>query len=423
MVAALLLLAPAIAWGQRVQFPTAIDGSGAPPPPVIQTQPPITSGSIYGTPYPTPSTGPITVPGTAPALAPSMAPSLAPGTAPALAPGMAPGLAPGMVPAMPPGPAPGLTLPPPATFQGTIRAPGWDPYAPPGVQTQPLFPADPFAQPGPLFGTTTPLTRLRKDIRFESCWLARTGSQPFGSDDAEASVTLAFPLFYNPQTPLLVTPGFAIHLWDGPVSTSLNPNVSPDLPPRAYDAYLDVAWLPQPTPWLGADLDFRIGVYSDFSQVSTRSIRFPSHGLAVLTFSECFQVKAGVFFLDRNHVKLLPAGGVVWTPNKDTRFDILFPNPKLAKHLTTTGTAEWWLYARGEYGGGAWTVKRIDGSHNSVDYNDIRVAVGVEFEQGGGLRGGFEAGIAFDREIFYVETPAANIHPSPTVFLGGSMAF
>jgi len=463
MVAALLLLVPMIAGGQRVQFPTAIDGSGSPPPSVMQTQPSTAPGGVYWAPYPVQNTGPVTVPGTAPALAPSMVPSFAPGAAPALAPGggptFAPGtapsltpgvtpgwsppvspgypprglvpsapggipaVAPGMAPALAPGPAPGLTLPPPATFQGTIQAPGWDPYAPPGVQTQPLFPTDPFAQPGPLFGTTTPMTRLRKDIRFESYWLARTGSRPFGTDDAEASITFAFPLFYNQQTPLLVTPGFAIHLWDGPVSTSLNPAVSPDLPPRAYDAYLDVAWLPQPTPWLGADLDFRIGVYSDFSQVSTRSIRFPSHGLAVFTFSESFQVKAGVFFLDRNHIKLLPAGGVVWTPNKDTRFDILFPNPKLAKHLTTIGTAEWWLYARGEYGGGAWTVKRIDGSHNSVDYNDIRVAVGAEFEKIGGLRGGFEVGIAFDREIFYVETPAANIHPSPTVFLGGSMAF
>ena len=308
-------------------------------------------------------------------------------------------------------------------LQGTIQPPGWDPYAALGPQTQPLFPTDPFAQPGSLFGTTTPMTRFRQEIRLEHHWLAALGSKPFGTDDSEVSGTFAFPFFYNQQTPLLITPGFAVHLWDGPVSTGPDPHFSPDLPPRAYDAYLEAAWQPQPTPWLGADLAFRIGVFSDFSQVTTRSIRFPSHGLAVLSFSPSFQVKAGVFFLDRNHVKLLPAGGVVWTPNKDIRFDVLFPNPKLAKHLTTIGTAEWWVYARGEYGGGAWTVKRIDGSLNSVDYNDIRVAAGVEFERSGGLHGTFEVGLAFDREIFYVETPDANIRPSPTVFLGGSIAF
>jgi len=308
-------------------------------------------------------------------------------------------------------------------LQGTIQAPGWDPYAAPGGQAQPLLPTDPFAQSGSPFGAISPLTRFRQEIRLDSHWLARGGSEPFGTEDSELSGTFAFPFFYNQQTPLLITPGFAVHLWDGPVSTGPDPNVSPDLPPRAYDAYLEAAWLPQPTPWLGADLAFRIGVYSDFSKVTTRSIRFPSHGLAVLSFSPSFQVKAGVFFLDRNHVKLLPAGGIVWTPNKDIRFDVLFPNPKLAKHLTTIGTAEWWIYARGEYGGGAWTVKRINGSLNSVDYNDIRVAAGVEFERSGGLHGTFEVGLAFDREIFYVETPAANINPSATIFLGGSIAF
>jgi hypothetical protein len=51
------------------------------------------------------------------------------------------------------------------------------------------------------------------------------------------------------------------------------------------------------------------------------------------------------------------------------------------------------------------------------------VAAGVEFERSGGLHGTFEVGLAFDREIFYVETPAANINPSATIFLGGSIAF
>ena len=51
---------------------------------------------------------------------------------------------------------------------------------------------------------------------------------------------------------------------------------------------------PQPTDWLGAELSFRIGVYSDFVQVVVRSIRYTGTGLAVLNFSPSFKIKAGV---------------------------------------------------------------------------------------------------------------------------------
>ena len=240
-----------------------------------------------------------------------------------------------------------------------------------------MLPTDPFAQTPSPFGIAAPTTALRQEIRLEHHYLARLGNQPFGTNDSELYGTFAFPFLFNQQTPLLVTPGFALHQWDGPVSAGPNPA---DLPAKAYDAYLDAAWHPQPMPWLGADLAFRIGVYSDFSAITSQSIRFPSHGLAVLSFSPSFQVKAGVYYLDRNMIKLLPAGGVVWTPNRDTRVEALFPNPKLAQRLTTVGTADWWLYARGEYGGGAWTVERalLGSPHNSVDYNDIRVALGIE---------------------------------------------
>jgi hypothetical protein len=314
--------------------------------------------------------------------------------------------------------------PPPATFQGTIQAPGpYDPYGPPGAATQPLLPTDPFAQSPSPFGLLQPMPALRQEITLDYHWLARLGSQPFGTNDADLHGTFAFPFLYNRETPLLITPGFAVHLWDGPVSTGPDSATSPDLPPIAYDAYVSAAWHPQPTTWLSGDIEFRMGAYTDFTQTTTEIIRFPSHGLAILAFSPSFQVVGGVYYLDRNHIKLLPGFGVIWIPNRDTRFEILFPNPKISKRLATLGTTDWWLYGRGEYGGGAWRIERSDGTHNSVDYNDIRVAVGVESERGAGLHGGFEVGLAFNREIYYRETPGADIYPTPTVFLGGSVGF
>jgi hypothetical protein len=252
-------------------------------------------------------------------------------------------------------------------------------------------------------------------------YVVRDGTEGFGSNDSEIDATFAFPVFQNPQTPVLVTPGFAVHMWDGPFSAA-GP-ISADLPPLAYDAYLGVAWNPQINPWLGAELGAQIGIFSDFSKVTEDSIRVPAHGIAVLSFSPSFQIKAGVIYLDRNEVKLLPAGGIVWTPNADTRFEILFPNPKLASRLTTIGTTDWWWYLRGEYGGGAWTVKRVGGAVERMDYNDLRAALGLQFVQTAGVDGFFEVGFAFDREIVYVESPQDHYKPGTTLFLGGGVTW
>jgi hypothetical protein len=265
---------------------------------------------------------------------------------------------------------------------------------------------------------------MLQEIYLEERWFASTTPNKFGMNDIETYATFAFPLFYNQLTPLLVTPGFAIHLWDGPVTQP--PGNLADLPPRVYDAYLDAAWNPQVTTWLGGELDARIGVYSDFTQVVSNSVRILGKGLAVLSFSPSFKIKAGIWYLDRLRVKLLPAGGIVWTPSNDVRFDILFPNPKFTKRLTTIGTTDWRLMLRGEYGGGNWTVKRafgIPGEIDSVDYNDIRVATGLEFDRTAGVHGLLEVGVAFNREILFRSNVPPSYFPTTTVFIGGAIGY
>lgn len=350
-------------------------------------------------------------------------------------------MAPPMLPPPGPVPGPGIAGPAPiATFDGTIQAPppSWDPYATPGSTPPALLPEDPNFQfgppvlPGPLveptfsFGT---MRRFLEEIRFDYVWITGGGIEGFGTNDLELSATFAIPVLYNIETPLLVTPGFAIHYWNGPEPWYA------DLPPRVYDAYLEGAWNPRFTPWLGGELALRVGVYSDFERVTEESVRYKGTGMLVLTFTPGIQVKAGVWYLDRNYVKLLPAGGIIWTPNPDVRFEVLFPNPKIATRLANYGSTEWWAYARGEYGGGAWTVGRtgvdpnpvpVDDSYSvrdDVDYNDLRVSLGVEFIRPGGLTGLFEVGLAFDREIRYKTPAPAIFYPDAAVFLRAGLAY
>jgi hypothetical protein len=425
-------------FGQRIHFATPVENSPTQTTP-IQVQP-IANGSGWTAPGPVPpgEMAPPSLPAspTYPAN-PSAPPALLnnspsptyvqPGTMPA-----APAATlPGAVPAAPPSafePQPGVGVP-----GGTLAAPpaNWDPYAPPGGQPSALMQQDPYFQ-SQNFGMGG-MQKVIQHIDLYYDWFAGNKGQELGINDMGIGVTVALPMFFNSDTPLLVTPGFGLHLWNGPVSVPpVLPSMIPpaDLPPRTYDAYLDTAWNPQVTPWLGGELNFRIGVYSDFKRVNMQSLRYTGKGMFVVNFSPSFRLKGGVWYLDRVKIKMLPAGGVCWNPNPDIYFDILFPNPEIAKKLTVWGNTEWWLYARGDYGGGTWMIQRdsglgvpSDGTYDIFDYNDIRVAVGLRFKTLRQFNGFFEVGGAFHRQLIYRSGSPREWDPNNTVYIGGGVAY
>ncbi|MHB8952783.1 MAG: hypothetical protein ACYC4U_07360 [Pirellulaceae bacterium] len=354
--------------------PYAAGGNAASVPPSLNAAP-----APYGTPYP-PGVG--GAPGTfAPypgatgnvlSSSPTMAPYAQPyGTYP-------PGAAPGTYP---PGAAPGTFPPsPPSLFpNGTDMVP-WG------------MPATRFLTP-----------------RVRYTWVDG-GEAPddLGINDFDFSVVAAFPNFLFSTQPLYVAPSFSLHLWSGP-----EPPVG-DLPPNAFSAYLDFGWSSDPAKPFGADVGFRPGIFTDFNTFTTYSWRFMGQGMFWVQTTPTTTVRGGVIYIDRNDLKLLPAFGLLWTPNTQTRFDIFFPRPKLAQHLTTTGSTDLWWYVGGEYGGGAWTVKRESPAgpdfSDRMDINDIRVMLGLEWGQSAhlqqGRRTGFvEVGWVTAREIVYVVNP------------------
>jgi hypothetical protein len=272
--------------------------------------------------------------------------------------------------------------------------------------------------------------RLMRDISLDYHWFSGHGSNPqqLGINDIETAVSFNVPL-RSPETPLVITPGFALHLWDGPHSSGPLPA---DMPPQTFDAYIDAAWNPKLNPVLSAELEAQPGIYTDFRQSNVDSLRLKGKALLDLSYSPSVQVKAGVWYLDREQIKLLPAGGIVWTPNPADpdalRFDILFPNPRIRQRLSIGNNATWWWYVSGDYGGGTWTILREEGPKTGqvdlVDYNDIRVALGVEAKRvPGGLTGLFEVGGAFDRELAYRSLAPAAFRPDPAFFLRAGVIF
>jgi hypothetical protein len=253
-------------------------------------------------------------------------------------------------------------------------------------------------------------------VRFRYTWLPG-GSNPSSLDinDIDISLPIAVPDFMGSTQPWYLIPTFGLHLWDGPA-------VSADLPERAYSGVLDTYFRSDPTQRLGVELGVGVGIYTDFNTLTFHSLRVTGRGVVHLRLTPDTVLKGGVWYLGRNHVRLLPAVGFVWTPNPQTRWDIFFPEPRLSQYFTTLNEMDVWWYLGAEYGGGAWTIKREGGFSDRIDINDVRLSAGFEWgspkSMESGIRLGFiEAGLVFDREIRYSVTPEENFSPKSTIFL------
>lgn len=268
---------------------------------------------------------------------------------------------------------------------------------------------------GPLMNGQMPMTsRFFVAPRFRHSWIAGDDQpgdvQPnsLGVNDSDVSLLFQIPRFLGSTQPLYIAPSFSIHLWDGPKHPIA------DLPGSAYSAFLDFGWETDPLRTFGLELGVRVGVFSDFNALTGDSLRILGKVLGRVRLTPTATARLGAFWIDRNRIKLIPAGGILWVPNADTRFDLFFPEPKLSHYLATLGNTDMWWYASGYYGGGTWTIERTSGMEDSIDLNDMRIVMGLEWGRNESLRQGhrfafFEGGYAFNRELLYRYRPQDSI--------------
>ncbi|WP_419194020.1 hypothetical protein [Novipirellula herctigrandis] len=338
----------------------------------------------------------------------------------------------------PPGLPPVYASPPPA-YNSTpgYGAPTYSPSYPtsPYAQSpysQPSYPGSPYPQsaptslyPGGMFSdmnlwdtATMSAYRFLQGPRFRYTYIGPGGSgDNFSINDFDTSVVFAWQNFLFSSQPLMIAPSFSLHLWDGPDSST-----GADLPGNAYSGFLDLGWQSDPNQIFGVELGLRFGAFTDFNTFNDDSLRLMGKALGSFRLTPASTLKAGVHYLDRNKVKLLPAGGLLYQPTPYSRCDIFFPQPKFSKYCRTVGTQDVWGYVAGEYGGGAWTVQRASGAEDSVDINDLRIMFGLEWGQHEYIRAGrrnsfIEIGYVWNREIEYRYNPQDNIKPSDAFML------
>ena len=248
-------------------------------------------------------------------------------------------------------------------------------------------------------------------ITFDATWLAGGGQNDLGETQLESTVVLGFPAPTR-ESPLLVTSGFAVHYLDGPVSR--------DLPARVFDSYVQFRWYHAFGPRWATSLAVTPGVYSDYEQQTDEAFRLTGNGVAIWTWSPAFKLVLGVAYLDRDDLRVLPVGGVIWKPNEEVKFELAVPRPKISRRIHWMGVdasgAEDWAYVAGELGGGIWAYRRRDGRNDVFNIRDYRFILGVERKAPGRLGAHLEIAYVFGRRIdFDTATPA--LKPADTVML------
>jgi hypothetical protein len=212
------------------------------------------------------------------------------------------------------------------------------------------------------------------------------------------------------NSPLLLTPGFGATFVDevpGPLD--------PGLPAQLYDAWVQARWLTKIGERFGADLAVAPGWYSDFVNDTPQAFRITGHGFGAWEATDNLRVVAGVIYLDRYDVNLLPAGGLLWTPSDSQRHELIFPRPRLAWRVVDQPRATQWVYLAGEFGGNQWAVQRDNGADDVVVYHDYRLLVGWERRPADlGVNWRLETGWVTGRLVEYYLTDSADYRPADT---------
>ncbi|MDR0336308.1 MAG: hypothetical protein LBI18_04385 [Planctomycetaceae bacterium] len=243
--------------------------------------------------------------------------------------------------------------------------------------------------------TYAAMRRFREATRFDYTFLpGGNKSNSFGMNEIDIRMQLGIPCRFIPNHGsgtgfFYVAPGTNLVWWEGPVGP-------PNMSPNGFGAFIDFGMQPQFNEVFSLNMWFRLGVFSDFKHVSSESFRYQGRFEGLFNVSPNVQISAGIIYLDRVRLKILPTGGIIWTPRDDLVLKLVFPNPKISKRLWNSGNAEWWGYIQGDYGGGSWSIDGI----GKTDYNDIRIGAGLEFETLTRIGGYLEFGGSFARELY-----------------------
>ena len=292
------------------------------------------------------------------------------------------------------------------------------PWAAAGPQA--LLASDPqeYRMPEDVLPPQTPPLAAHKNGFFQKLSFTATEIFPDGSDGLGILETELFAAFALPapttDSPLVIVPTLDVQFPDSPSYA--------ELPATLYATYLDLIWLPRISPSLQGILSVGAGCYSDF-EGEDDGFRLTGRAIARYDWTpDRLQLVLGMLYINRYHTKLIPAAGVVWKPNEDLTFDLVFPQAKLARRLTWGAGFENWVYLSGGFGGNSWSIVDAAGDPDVLILKDWRIMLGFEQVRGGGAGFRIEVGYVFSREIEFALTETY-FYPEDTLLARGVVTF
>lgn len=260
-----------------------------------------------------------------------------------------------------------------------------------------LFDGPNRPQPAPQRGPAK--KGLLQGLDFTADWLPRMEDDSLGRSSLSASVSTGVPPFVL-GVPLRITTRAGLHLLDGPDTI--------DTPSTLNDFELSIGTFKKLGPQWSARAAVTVGLYSDdHSFDDADALRMSGVGLAIYEAAPGWQWVFGVAYLNRDDISVVPAVGLI----RDTgsiRYELTMPRPRVLWRLPQDAYgSERGVYVAGELGGGAWAVRRDDGTTDTLNLSRFGVLLGYEeksLSPIGPATTRYELGYVFGRDLEYAES-------------------
>ncbi len=234
-------------------------------------------------------------------------------------------------------------------------------------------------------------------VVFAGTWLPQLEDDSLGWGDLEAAVVFGFP-FFRIDTPLIITPRYAVHYLDGAANF--------DLPDKLYDASVEFRHIRKIAngPW-AMDVAVTLGHFSDYEGDNGDAFMVLGRGLAIYQAESGVNWILGAAYVNIGEARVLPVVGFVYAPTPAITYELIFPRPRVAWQLPWSDPAngdERWAYIGGEFAGGLWSIEHpTSGVQERLASSDVRVLAGYERKLTAGITRRFEVGYVFARQLSF----------------------
>jgi hypothetical protein len=292
-------------------------------------------------------------------------------------------------------------------------------YSTPAFPIQePIYPGT--AEPNLRESLTPPDARngFFQKAKFTATWLPQLEDDSLGWTDLRTEVVTALP-FFTRENPIIITPSYELHFLDRPLGF--------DLPPRLHDAAIDFhVFRVFGNHWI-ADAAVTPGLFADdYSLDSNDALRVNGRALGIYAPNLELKYVLGATYVNGGWNKLVPVVGVIYEPNDDVNYELVFPRPRVAWRLPSSpvpGRDEYWMYVQAEFGNSIWAFQQNDGTPDVLASRDYRVILGLERKIVGGLSSRLEVGYVFNRDIKLASAGGDDISLDNTFLLRGGVAY